>query len=291
MGTKRGAPKKKLTKFTMRLDAKERAALERKATSARLSAAELLRRFILGIAAALLVACGGETFTAQPPGGSAGMSSVGGSGGMQSSAGAGGTSVGEGHRCNAEVVCDAGLFCDDDGECSLQSDIGGACSASGECVSGRCVESKCAEPVAPYDGPAWVECADGVLTARGFEAQLSEMQVIVAVERWGAEYSIRPSCSIDGEHSLTASHPVWGIQNEGSLTVFTSHFDEAAGAQEDPSIPVFIPDATLSKSSTLTCDFQWAAPIGSDADPPFGMAQMVRCLASVPGLEVVGAIH
>jgi hypothetical protein len=97
MTTKRAAPKKKLTKFTMRLDAKERAALEKKAASARLSAAELLRRFILGIAAALLVACGGVASSGAEQESDGGKPSAGTGGshaGRSQSAGRGGSGTG-----------------------------------------------------------------------------------------------------------------------------------------------------------------------------------------------------
>lgn len=274
-------------KLTLLVTKRTAAALRKKAKAECTSISALVRRFAVGLAALSLLACGESDFSAQPMG-SAGMGASG-SGGMSGSGGS--TGVGEGHQCNESVACDPGLFCDDDGKCSLQSDTGGACDDGGECVSGRCVESRCAEPVAPYDGPAWVECADGVLTARGFEAMLSEMRIVVAADFWGTEYSLRPSCSIDDEYSVAASAPIWESHVDGTLAIFTSHFDEAVGTREDPNIPIEIQDFTMSKSTTLTCEFQWSAALGSDADPPFGMADLVRCLVSAPGVEVPGTTH
>lgn len=245
--------------------------------------AELLRT--LAILAISVSACGGE-FTTAPNqyDGSAGMTGASGSPGSAGIGSAGG--VGEGYQCNESVPCDDGLFCDDDGKCSLKSDIGGACSDRSECNSDRCVSSLCVEPVAPYDGPAWVECADGVLTARGFDGLLSQFEVKATVEFWGSEYYLYPSCTINDEYSEAASIPMWSTSVEGSTATLTSQFDEVIGEN-----PETIHDVSMLKSSTLRCDFQWISELGSDLEPPSGVASIVRCMVSTPELEVAGAVR
>jgi len=181
-------------KVTIVMNREEKSALEKRAKAERLSLSALVRRFAVGLAALALVACGSDFSSQKTAGGIGGGAGIGTSGTAGMPADNGGSpdapAVGEGHLCNDKVACDAGLFCDGDGKCSLQSELGGACSTAAECVSGHCVDEQCAAPVAPYDGPPWVDCSGSAIVARGFSALWSEVSFSVTAASHGPDWSL-----------------------------------------------------------------------------------------------------
>lgn len=215
-------------KVTVVLNQEAKAALVKRAQKEGLSIAALIRRFALGLAALVLIACGGETFSSPGPVGSAGMPSgsagmgSGGSGGMPGAAGMGGG----------------------------------------------------------YDGPAWVECADGVLTARGIEAMMSEVEITVGAEYWGPDYDLFVSCALGGEKSAVGSAAFWTTLVSGTFVTISSHFDKAIIPVTTPTEVIELDDEVVSRDDFLSCSLTWSSEIGS------GDVKPQRCLVRVAGAEV-----
>lgn len=131
-----------------------------------------------------------------------------------------------------------------------------------------------------YDGPAWVECADGVLTARGIEAMMSEVEITVSGEYLGPDSGPFVACTLAGKKSNVGSASFWTKQVSGTYVTIASHFDEAIVPVMSPTGVYEIEDEVVAKDDFLSCSFTWSAEAGSEP------VELQRCLVRVAGSEV-----
>lgn len=219
------------------------------------------------LSAMLLVGCGGGGFTTAQQDSTTGG---GGSGAeiMPGAAGESGTVIaGPGQRCDSTVTCDSGLSCSESGVCVAKSDIGGLCSVAADCISDHCAGGHCAEPVIPYDGPAWVDCSSGTMIARGLRGLGSEF-----VFTFDAQYA-GPKNKMEVSFYINDSPTGGGLSGESQWFTESDVGSTATGILTLPSVsacpsdnPNCLTDPQIVPSDVITMAFRWCPNAGGPCE-------------------------